>query len=244
MTTGGGIQVITRAAEILRQLKRDNSGQSLGSIAVQTGLPRSTVQRIVHALVAEAFVTTSGKDGDLRLGPEIQSLAAAGRIDVVSVMRPQLERLSEQTDETVDLAVFQHAHMVFVDQIIGKERLAAVSLPGQEFPLTNTANGKAILSKLSESQAVDIYRREGLGRDLRVFLNDLAAIQERGIAFDEDDHTDGISAAGVAFQTVGDEFYAVSIPAPSQRFSKKRDMIVEHLLSFRNDAIAANPYFR
>ncbi|MEM6912572.1 MAG: IclR family transcriptional regulator [Pseudomonadota bacterium] len=244
MTTGSGIQVIARAAEILRQLKQDNSGQSLGAIAVQTGLPRSTVQRIVHALVAEDLVTTSGKDSDLRLGPAIQSLAAAGRIDVVHVMRPLLERLSKKTGETVDLAKFQHAHMVFVDQVIGKERLGAVSLPGEEFPLSNTANGKAILAMLAETEVVDIHRREGNGCELRVFLNDLAATRERGVAFDIDEHTDGISAAGIAFQTVGEDFYAVSIPAPSRRFAEKREMIAQALLSFRADAIATNPYFR
>jgi len=42
-----GIQVIARAATILRLLKINRSGLSLGQIAAQVDLPRSTVQRIV-----------------------------------------------------------------------------------------------------------------------------------------------------------------------------------------------------
>lgn len=84
-----GIQVIHRAANILRQLRQDNNGQSLGSLATQTGLPRSTVQRIVETLIDEGFVMTSGKDGDLRLGPEIAYLAGRDRIDISKSCAPR-----------------------------------------------------------------------------------------------------------------------------------------------------------
>ena len=50
----GGIQVIARAAAILRAVGRQ--GMSLGALARDTGLPRSTVQRIVDALATEHFV--------------------------------------------------------------------------------------------------------------------------------------------------------------------------------------------
>jgi DNA-binding IclR family transcriptional regulator len=46
-----GIQVIARAATILRLLKTSQSGLSLGQIATQVDLPRSTVQRIVIFLL-------------------------------------------------------------------------------------------------------------------------------------------------------------------------------------------------
>jgi len=45
-----GIQVISRAADILRVLGENAGGQSLGQIARKVELPRSTVQRIVSAL--------------------------------------------------------------------------------------------------------------------------------------------------------------------------------------------------
>ena len=44
-----GIQVIARAAAVLRELKGNTSGMSIGQIAERLELPRSTVQRIVGA---------------------------------------------------------------------------------------------------------------------------------------------------------------------------------------------------
>ena len=51
-----GVQVIARAASILRALADNPVGLGLGPISRLVGLPRSTVQRIVAALEAEGFV--------------------------------------------------------------------------------------------------------------------------------------------------------------------------------------------
>jgi DNA-binding IclR family transcriptional regulator len=51
-----GIQVISRAAKILRSLEGKSDGLSLSVIAKSVDLPRSTVQRIVHALASEGFL--------------------------------------------------------------------------------------------------------------------------------------------------------------------------------------------
>ncbi|MBP7598980.1 MAG: helix-turn-helix domain-containing protein, partial [Pseudoxanthomonas sp.] len=48
-----GIQVIARAAAILRGVVAAPQGLSLGQLASTTGLARSTVQRIVYALESE-----------------------------------------------------------------------------------------------------------------------------------------------------------------------------------------------
>ena len=51
-----GIQVIARAAAILRACKDGGSALSLAQIAGRVGLARSTVQRIVSALAAEGLL--------------------------------------------------------------------------------------------------------------------------------------------------------------------------------------------
>jgi DNA-binding transcriptional ArsR family regulator len=51
-----GIQVISRAAAILRAVGAQPDGLSLGKLANATGLARSTVQRIVDALEMEHLV--------------------------------------------------------------------------------------------------------------------------------------------------------------------------------------------
>lgn len=229
-----GVQVISRAAEILRILKKDNTGLSLGQIADRVQLPRSTVQRIVNALMAERLVMASSAEGGLRLGSEIQSLAAAGRINMADLVRPILTDLSKATSETVDLAVFRDDHMVFVDQVIGSHRLRTVSAVGEVFPMTTTANGKAVLALMADDQMVTIANHELKAaatreRPLSAFLKEIEDVRETGIAWDFMEHTDGISAAGFAFRDPMEQIYAVSVPVPSHRFDKLKGKLADLL---------------
>ncbi len=233
---GQGIQVIARASAILRVLKDDNEGLSLGGIAGRVGLARSTVQRIVNALMAEGLVMSLPNKGGLRLGPEIQALAAASRLDIVNAMRPYLADLSEATGETVDLAAFRVDHMAFIDQIVGPHRLRAVATAGESFPLTLTANGKACLALMDNATIEELATRElrSRGRGIRAlakFMREIDQVRELGYATDIDEHTDGISAVGAAFTTQDNQHYAVSIPVPSHRFDRIRAQVTESMLS-------------
>jgi DNA-binding IclR family transcriptional regulator len=230
----GGIRAISRAAKVLRALK-DDGGLSLGEIASRIALPRSTVQRLVDALIDEGLVVASSAEGGLRLGPEIQSLAAASRIAVADLVRPVLEELSQKTGETVDIAVFRDDHMLFIDQVVGTHRLRAVSAVGEVFPMTTTANGKAALALLDDEAVDAIAARELEGRGagkkaIRPLRAEIDRVREAGFALDLDEHTEGISAVGVAFHTPTGLIYAISIPVPSQRFGRSRDALAEDLL--------------
>ncbi|MEW9807937.1 IclR family transcriptional regulator [Mesorhizobium marinum] len=225
-----GIQVIARAASVLRALKGARSGMSLGQIAEQVDLPRSTVQRIVGALQAERMVIASNSSGGIRLGPELQSLAESARFSVADVLRPLLVRLSAETEETVDLSSLRGNVVVFLDQIPGTQRLRAVSSVGDAFPLTTTANGKACLSLLDDETITLIARGEwaatGRKGEIADLLEEIRSIRISSIAFDRDEHTPGISAVGVAFRDWNGDIYAVSIPTPTTRFGRQEERLV------------------
>ena len=93
------VQVIARAAAILRALEDEGAGLSLGQIAQRVNLARSTVQRIVAALEAEKFLIAASPTGRVRLGPTILRLAASARTDFVAVARPYLTQLSQRAQE-------------------------------------------------------------------------------------------------------------------------------------------------
>ncbi|MEW6435608.1 MAG: IclR family transcriptional regulator [Pseudomonadota bacterium] len=227
------IQVIARAAAILRSLRDESEGLSLGQIADRVSLPRSTVQRIVGALQAERLVIAASPEGGIRLGPELQSLAEAARIDLAEMIRPFLQDLSNETEETVDLAVLRNDKMIFIDQIPGKQRLRAVSSIGEAFPLTTPANGKACLALMEDDEISKVATREwkalGVKRDIKALLAELQKARKSGVAFDEEEHSSGISAAGIAFKDSRGGYYGISVPTPSTRFLKKKAILVKAL---------------
>jgi DNA-binding IclR family transcriptional regulator len=230
-----GIQVIARAAAILRACKSNEAGMSLGNIAEDVKLPRSTVQRIVNALITEGLLQNSSAIRSIRLGPEIYALAENTRSSVLEVAHPFLKKLSEQTGETVDLAIFKRDHMVFIDQVAGSHRLRAVSAVGDQFPLLTTANGRAALSLLNAQELAMALPAPAPQRILKL----ISAIHKTGIAVDNEEHSSGICALGTAFKDLTGVIYAISIPMPSVRFVNNRKVFQAALLQTRQELVAA-----
>ncbi len=227
---GGGIQVIARAVAVLRALKNVRSGLSLAQIAGRVGLPRSTVQRIVNALLAEDLVISAGPDGGYRLGPEIHALSRSGKIDIVELVRPHIVALSHSTGETVDFSVLRGNEVLFLDQVTGTHRLRAVSAVGDIFPLTNTANGKCCLALLEAERARALVRKELRStKRLDAILAEIAEVRRTGVGFNHEEHTVGISAVGMGFRDAAGGIYAISMPVPTSRFPMVKDDMVRNL---------------
>lgn len=236
----GGIQVINRAARILKALKDEPSGLSLGKIASAVSLPRSTVQRIVGALVEEGFLVTGTRGGRIRLGPEIAALAENTRHNVVETCRLILNELSQDTGETADLSVLRGDKMVFLDQVPGVHRLRAVSSVGDAFPLTTTANGQACLAELAKDDALSKahteWSRLGTAPEEAPLAARLGQVRATGLAYDLDSHTDGISAIGVAFRDFSGTLYSISVPVPSSRFPRVKEDVEAALIRAKKNA--------
>jgi DNA-binding IclR family transcriptional regulator len=85
----------------------DESRMELGvtEMAVSLGVHKSTASRLAAALLRAGLLTRAGRR--FRLGPEVIRLAtlALRNLDLVTMMQPAMDKLSQQTGETVNLAV-------------------------------------------------------------------------------------------------------------------------------------------
>ncbi|MEE8433993.1 MAG: IclR family transcriptional regulator [bacterium] len=231
-----GIQVIERAAEVLRALNGETDGLSLGQIAKRVNLARSTVQRIVAALGNEKLLVPATPNGRVRLGPAIVQLAEGARADVVKTLNPFIESLSRKIGETVDLSILAGKRAVFVNQVIAPHRLQAVSAIGVSFPLHNTANGKAFLSAMDTTTAGKLVAEE-LGietekgrRCWESLSREVEEVRRSGIAYDREEHTEGICALGAVVGKEVGTLAAISIPMPAARFYGNEAMLSRELI--------------
>ncbi len=235
----GGVQVIGRATAVLRAIHEHPDGMSLSEIATAVGLPRSTVHRLTSALAHEGFLEAASPSGRLRIGPELVRLARGSRPELRDELRPFLEMLAAKLGETVDCAVLEGDEMRFIDQIPAPHRLRAVSAVGASFPLHCTANGKAALALLGRGRAermlparlerftpATITRRGDL-------LAQLDEIAQSGVAFDLEEHSEGICAAGIAVSDVAGRTAALSVPMPAQRFVGRERELERELVRVR-----------
>lgn len=229
-----GLQLIARAADVLRALERTPQGAGLSELALAVGLPKSTVHRLVGALEAEDFVSSS--DGRIRLGRGLARLGAATRSGVRDALHVWLLRLAQEVDETVDLSVLDGVSMRFIDQVPSTRRLRAVSAVGACFPLHCTANGKALLAALPVEQAAAILppRLQPLTRatitSRRELWTELGRVRETGVAYDREEHTEGICAVGAVVRDAFGVAAAISVPVPAQRFHQREQELSERVL--------------
>jgi DNA-binding IclR family transcriptional regulator len=241
------IQVIARAANVLRALEGESDGLSLSQIAQRVGLARSTVQRIVDALSEEHFLIAASPTTGVRLGPALIRLAASARVEFDQITRPLLADLAQKVGETVDLSVLKGTGAVFTDQVQGAHRLRAVSAVGETFPLHCSANGKALLSILDE-QKLEKLLRGPLPRltantiiQRTELVKAIESVRRSGVAYDLEEHTEGLCAVGTAFLDPIGRAVAISIPVPTTRFRNKRlkALLTEEILRTRTQMVAA-----
>ena len=240
-----GIQVIARAASLLRAIADHPGGMSLSEAAQAVRLPRSTVHRLVTALEAEDFLRTGPNGGRARLGQGLLRLASAQRPDLRLELRPYLERLSAEVGETVDLSILDGDAVLFIDQVSGAQRLRAVSSVGTLFSSWSTANGKALLAALPRDTVRALLPRSLRPQTSQTITNwpeferELDLVGDAGVAFDREEHTDGISAVGVALPAIAGIAAAITVPMPTVRFKSREDEVTAALLKMREAVVAA-----
>ena len=234
----GGVQVIARAADILRTLKGHSEGLSLAQIAKEVGLARSTVHRIVNALEAEKFLTST-TNGRIRLGLGLAPLAAWVNSELRYQLHSFLESLSREVNETVDLAVLDEDQVFFVDQVAVPHRLQAASAVGATFPLHCTANGKALLAEMPFEQVerlvpeiLQVFTAQTITTRERL-LEELQRIHSEHVAYDREEHTEGICAVGTTVRDAMGSLAAITIPVPSIRFYGNEQQLSFALLHIR-----------
>ena len=139
------MSLLSRAAAIVGAFDERAPVLSLVELSRRTGLPKSTVHRIVAELVTLRVLERQG-DG-YRLGmwlfergelvPEHRSLSDAAL--------PLMEDLREVTRQRVHLAVLEGVDVVYVE-ILGTGGIDVASRTGGRFPAHATGVGKAMLA--------------------------------------------------------------------------------------------------
>jgi DNA-binding IclR family transcriptional regulator len=235
-----GVQVIARAAEVLRQLAAEPHGLTLLELSTRVNLPRSTTHRIVGALSREGLVTT-GSDGKLCIGPALIGIAVASRRDVRLEAGPYLERLSRELRETVNLAVLDGGEVLFIDQYTSRRYLRIASEIGARFPVYCTANGKALLAALPPAEVARHLPAQlsaltkNTNTNRRKLLAELAEVRGTGVAFDREEHAVGVSAVATAVRDAVGAIAAITVVMPSARFHGREEQVTAALLRTRDE---------
>jgi DNA-binding transcriptional ArsR family regulator len=133
-------EAVDRAFRILDLLSRSPEPLTGATVARRLRLPRSTVHGLLGALRDVGAVEVVR--GRYRLGTVLGRLAATS--DLRRRWRPVLERLAEQTGETVFLGQVAGSRVNIIDLVTGRGPMVVSAPVGSRVPATAGAIGKVV----------------------------------------------------------------------------------------------------
>ncbi|MGY4494518.1 IclR family transcriptional regulator [Pseudomonas sp. TE3610] len=239
MSTSQSIHVLDRAMAILNALEHQPLGLSLGGLASATGMPRSTVQRVVDALKSHQMLM-AGPHG-VRLGPALARLASASKLDFLTIIAPLLERLNRSTGEAVAVCALRDACAVVVAFYPATHMLGVSMAVGDRYPSHCTAAGQILLSSLPDAERTNVIAaslaRAGTADATTAADWSVCARQagEAGWALAREAYAPGVCtlAAGIASDPT--QRYALVLAVPKERFETQLQHLKDALSACQQD---------
>ena len=133
------VQSVDRAVSVMEFLSR-RGWSGVTEIANELNIHKSTAYRLLTTLRDRGLVEQDAATEKYRLGFGLVLLASSVRadLDILRCARPICERLSEQTRETVTVAVLEGDDAVVIHQNISRSSALSVDWTGRHTPLHGT----------------------------------------------------------------------------------------------------------
>lgn len=180
-----GSQVVQRVAVLMRLVAAgQRSGLRLADLHRAAGLERPTAHRLLQALVAERLLRQDGDNRRYFLGPAMyeMGLAASPQLSLRDIAHPHLERIAEDTGDTVFLTERSGLDGVCTDRAEGNAPIKAYVLDvGKRRPLVVGGGATAILSAMDEVE-FDRVCHANLERASKRFPRYSEAVLRRSVA--------------------------------------------------------------
>jgi IclR family transcriptional regulator, acetate operon repressor len=192
------VSLLSRAAAIVGAFDDRDPVLSLVELSRRTGLPKSTVHRIVGELVTLRVLERH--DDGYRLGMWLfeRGELLPGHRSLSEAALPVMEDLREATRQRIHLAVLDGVDVVYVE-ILGTGGLEVVSRTGGRLPAHATGVGKAMLA-YSPAATVQARIEAGLPRltprtisTSGGLVRELRKIRSVGMALDLEEAQLGVS---------------------------------------------------
>ncbi len=213
--------VTGRALAVLDTFDATHRRQSLAAISRRSGLPLTTVHRLVHELENQAALVR-GLDGDYEIGSKIWRLGLLASVhsELREIALPYMEDVYQLGNDAVQIAVLDGLRALVVERIAGSRTMEVLSKPGSRLPLHATGVGKVLLAfgdkELQDAVLNSLDRfTESTITDSGKLSSQLQTIRLQGFAQTYEELAEGASSIAVPLRGKGGRVIAaMGIVAP------------------------------
>ena len=233
----GGTQKLFAILEALSQ--QPKAGVSLDEITSLSGLPKTTVHRLLYSMNKLEYVEQDPISNLYSLSGKFFELGtnALPYQRLVVIAKPLMQRLLLTFGESVNLAIPQPGSLMYILVFESPKAHRVAATVGERANLHSTSVGKCIAAYLSPEERQQHLTRHGMPSmtsstitSLEFFERELARVRSEGVALDNEENALGITCVGgPIFSSAPKPIAALSVSGPTPRMSNNLPGIKEAL---------------
>ncbi|MDF2065902.1 IclR family transcriptional regulator [Bacillus sp. Cr_A10] len=222
------MQSIIRAMTVAQVLATHTTekGMSISDLSKECELPLSTMHRLLQAMIKQGLVEQDAQSKMYRLGIVWleYGLKVYDSFDYVSKIRPEIEWLSKEVEESVYLSKPLGTEAMIVERIDSENNpIRIYDQLGLRIPMNIGAANKAMLAAMPAAQTENILSQLLPTDKMYEMLITLEQIKKQGYATSHSERTEGTSSIAVSIKdSFGQVIGAISIGVVSFNLTEER----------------------
>lgn len=143
-----GIQSVEAGARLLRALAASSRSMMLKDLAKGAGMAPAKAHRYLVSFIRSGLIAQDQSTGRYDLGAFALELglSSLARLDLVKLADPVIEKLCDDINETVALAVWGNFGPTIIRMVEPGTAITVSLRPGAVLPLTTSATGRAFVA--------------------------------------------------------------------------------------------------
>jgi IclR family KDG regulon transcriptional repressor len=226
-------QTVTRAIDVLNLFTVERPELGIMEMSRLLGISKSSVHRLAATLESAGYLRQEQANQRYQLGFKVLQLAniLLTGIKFRDIALPWMEKLREQTSETISLYVADRDARVCIERLEGTQDIRFVVEINARLPLHSGAAGKLLLAyqpEILRTQLVEQWQREPENHFLQAygsidaFERELVRIHQQRYAVSRGERiTHAAALAAPILNYRGEILAALTISGPDVRFTEE-----------------------
>jgi DNA-binding IclR family transcriptional regulator len=224
------ISTLVKAFQVLEFLV-ENGPLTISEVAAQQAMHKSAAHRFLSTLRDLGYVVMDPRNryqASFRLFE--MGMRVANNTDIFEIAKPYMKKLVQAHNETVNLGRLDGEEIIFLKKMGSTAILRTDLAEGSRVPAYCSAMGKAVMAFMSPEALTPMLNTMDMCKytpstftHKKKFLKELANIQEKGYAMDNEEYVEGLCCIAVpVFDHSQIPQYSLSVAGPTLRLNKKR----------------------
>jgi IclR family pca regulon transcriptional regulator len=240
------LESVERTFKILEAFSSEAPRMSMQQISQKVGLPKVTAFRYLRTFVSLGYVAFDPEVKKYHLTPRAMLLGftALASIDLREVALPYMQELSRQTNQNVNLGIWDRTEVVYIECIKSRRAMRVANYVGTRLNMYRTSIGLVLLAFMEKADATSVAEEILEERDAQIYLGKggeklwprLETVRANGYALNNEEFIPGSRGIAVpVFDGRGSLEAAINMAVFSSEVGLE-DLLTDYLPALRDTA--------